>query len=37
MDPLVLDENGALAEGLPTLTALIGPLARVDDLVLNEV
>ena len=36
MDNLVLEKGGILAEGLPTLTALIWPLARVHPLVYCE-
>lgn len=37
MDALVLDQRGVVAEALPTRGAGIGLLARVDDLVLDEV
>ena len=36
MDNLVLEKGGILAEGLPTLAALIRPLARVHPLVDRE-
>jgi hypothetical protein len=35
--PLVLREGGAAAEGLATLTALVGLLSSVDDGMSNEV
>lgn len=35
MDPLVLNQRRAVAEGLATLTALIGLFPSVDSLVLN--
>lgn len=36
MNSLVLREVGRLAEALPTLVADVGPLPRVDPLVLDE-